>query len=79
MIPKTINYCWFGRKPLPVEVKKSIKSWKKYCPEYKIIQWDESNFDINCSEFVKAAYESECWAFVSDYARLKIIYEYGGI
>lgn len=79
MIPKKIHYCWFGRKPLPNDVKKCIKSWKKYAPDYEIIEWNEDNFDVNCHPFSKAAYENKAWAFVSDYARLKIIYDNGGI
>lgn len=79
MIPKKIHYCWFGGKELPVEVKKCIKTWKKKCPDYEIIRWDESNFDVNVHPFMKAAYEAKKWAFVSDYARLKIVYDNGGI
>lgn len=79
MIPKTIHYCWFGNKKISRELQKYMKSWKKYCPDYNIIRWDESNFDVNCNEFVKKAYEEKCWAFVTDYARLKIVYENGGI
>ncbi len=79
MIPKTIHYCWFGGKSLPSDVLKCIESWKKYCPEYKIKQWDESNFDVNSHPFVQKAYRAKAWAFVSDYARLKIIYDNGGI
>lgn len=79
MIPKKIHYCWFGKKPLPNDVKQCIESWKKYASDYEIIEWNESNFDINCHPFLKAAYEAKVWAFVSDYARLKIIYENGGI
>lgn len=79
MIPKVIHYCWFGENPLPSDVKKCIKSWKKYCPDYEIIEWNESNFDINCHPFVKSAYDAKAWAFVSDFARLKIIYDNGGI
>lgn len=79
MIPKKIHYCWFGGKPLPKLVKKCIKSWKIFCPDYEIIQWDESNFDINSHLFLKSAYEARAWAFASDYTRLKVIYEYGGI
>lgn len=79
MIPKTIHYCWFGGNPLPMSVKKCIKSWKEKCPDYKIIQWNENNFDVNSHPFVKTAYQSRAWAFVSDFARLKIIYEQGGI
>ena len=79
MIPKIIHYCWFGEKKLPKDVKTCIESWEKKCPEYKIICWNESNFDIHCHPFVEKAYESKEWAFVSDYARLKIIYDNGGI
>lgn len=79
MIPKKIHYCWFGGKPIPNNLKKYIKSWKKKCPDYEIIRWDESNFDIRCSKFLSDAYDAKAWAFVSDYARLKIIYDNGGI
>lgn len=79
MIPKVIHYCWFGGKPLPWDVEKCIKSWKKQCPDYKIVQWDESNLDVNSHPFMKAAYEAKAWAFVSDYARLWVIYNHGGV
>lgn len=79
MIPKVIHYCWFGNNPLPDEAKKCIESWKKYCKDYKIVEWNETNYDINKCEFIKKAYENKKWAFVSDYARLDIIYENGGI
>lgn len=79
MIPKVIHYCWFGGKSQPWDVKRCIKSWKKYCPDYEIKQWDESNFDVNCQPFIKSAYVAKKWAFVADYARLKIILENGGI
>lgn len=78
-IPKTIHYCWFGGKPLPASAKKCVKSWKKYCPDYNIIEWNERNFDIQCNYFCKKMAEEKKWAFISDYARLKIVYEYGGI
>lgn len=79
MIPKIIHYCWFGGKALPSDVLKCIETWKKYCPDYEIKRWDESNFDINSHPFMKAAYEAKAWAFVSDYARLKVVYDNGGI
>lgn len=79
MIPKIIHYCWFGGKPLPKDVLDCIKTWEKYCPDYEIKRWDESNFDVNSHPFMKAAYEAKAWAFVSDYARLKVVYDNGGI
>lgn len=79
MISKIIHYCWFGGGEKPDLIKKCINSWSQYCPEYQIIEWNESNFDVNCNSYVKAAYEDKKWAFVSDYARLYIVYNYGGI
>lgn len=78
-IPKVIHYCWFGGKPKPELAKKCIDSWKKYCPDYKIIEWNESNFDIELCKYVKEAYKEKRWAFVSDYARFWILYNHGGI
>lgn len=79
MIPKKIHYFWFGGNEKPKSVKKCIDSWKKYCPDYEIIEWNESNFDIHCMPFVDQAYETKKYAFVSDVARLMMVYEYGGI
>ena len=78
-IPKIIHYCWFGGNPLPELAQKCIASWKEYCPGYQIIEWNESNFDINLSEYTKGAYKEKKWAFVSDYARFWILYRFGGI
>jgi len=78
-IPKTIHYCWFGGKPLPDLAVKCIESWKRFCPDYEIVRWDESNFDVNSCAYVKEAYEAQKWAFVSDYARFWILYNHGGI
>lgn len=79
MIPKIIHYCWFGGKPLPSEAKNCIQSWKRVCPDYEIKRWDESNFDVFEHPFVREAYHAKAWAFVSDYARLKVVYDHGGI
>lgn len=78
-IPKIIHYCWFGKNDLPENVKKNIDVWKKMCPDYTIMQWNENNFNIECNDFVKEAYKTKKWAFVSDYVRLYALYEYGGI
>lgn len=79
MIPKIIHYCWFGGKPLPELAQRCIESWKKYLPEYKIVRWDESTFDINLNTYVKEAYENRKFAFVTDYVRLYAMYTQGGI
>lgn len=79
MIPKVIHYCWFGRKPLNKLGKKCLKSWKKFFPGYEIIEWNETNFDINCCKYVKEAYDAKKYAFVSDYVRFKVLFEQGGL
>jgi mannosyltransferase OCH1-like enzyme len=80
MIPKTIHYCWFGRNPKPKLANKCIKSWKKYCNGYNIIEWNEDNFDISSAPlYVRQAYDAKKWAFVSDYVRLYAMVNYGGI
>lgn len=79
MIPKIIHYCWFGGNPLPDDAQKCIASWKRYLPDYDIKEWNESNFDVNCCPYVKEAYEAKKYAFVSDYARFKVLYNEGGL
>lgn len=79
MIPKVIHYCWFGGNEKSKLIKKCIRSWKKYCPDYEIKEWNENNFNININDYVKEAYQEKKWAFVTDYARLWIVYNYGGI
>lgn len=78
-IPKVIHYCWFGRNPLPDDFKRMIDSWKKYCPDYQIKEWNEDNFDIHCCKFVEQAYAAKKWAFVVDYVRFYALYHEGGI
>ena len=77
MIPKIIHYCWFGKQPKPEIVLKCIESWKKYCPDWEIIEWNEENFDVLQHPYMKKAYERRKWAFVSDIARLLIVYRWG--
>ena len=79
MIPKVINYCWFGRNPLPPLAMKCIESWKRFLPDYEIKEWNEDNFDYNKCIYARQAYERGYYAFVSDYVRAKVLYEYGGI
>ena len=79
MIPKIIHYCWFGEGQMPEKEKKCIETWKKFFPDYEIKKWDETNFDVEETKFSKQAYERKQYAFVSDYARAKILYEQGGL
>lgn len=78
VIPKKIHYCWFGGE-MPEQFQRNIESWKRMCPDYEICLWNEDNYDINKNRYMKEAYQEKKWSFVSDYARLDIIYEHGGI
>ena len=79
MIPKIIHYCWFGGNPLPELAQKCIASWKKFLPDYEIKEWNESNYDVRKIPYIAQAYDAKKYAFVSDYARFDILYQYGGV
>ena len=79
MIPKIIHYVWFGKNSYPELTKRCIESWKKYCPDYELKLWNEENFDLSDCQFAREAYEEGKYAFVADYVRLRVLYEYGGI
>ena len=78
MIPKIIHYCWFGRAPLPDKAKKCIESWRKHCPDYMILEWNEDNFDIHQNGYTEMCCKEKKYAFLADYARLRIIENEGG-
>ena len=79
MIPKKLNYCWFGRGEKPALAQKCIASWKKFCPDYEIIEWNEDNFDIQMNGYTRMCYEQRKYAFLSDYVRLVVVEKHGGV
>lgn len=78
-LPKVIHYCWFGGNELGDQELKCIDSWKKFLPDYEIVCWNESNYNLLRNEYVREAYEAKKWAFVSDFARFDILHQYGGV
>lgn len=78
-IPKIIHYCWFGKNEMPLKEKECVAGWKKFYPDYEFKIWNEDNFDYNKCIYARQAYERGYYAFVSDYVRAKVLYEYGGI
>lgn len=78
-IPKKIHYCWFSRNQMPDYLEKCIESWRRFCPAYEIIRWDEDNYDVQKNLYMKQAYKAKKWGFVPDIARLDILYNYGGL
>lgn len=79
MIEKKIHFCWFGGEKKPKKAIKCIESWKKYCPDYEFIEWNENSFDIDRYPYAKYCYENRKYAFLSDFVRLAAVYEHGGI
>ena len=78
MIPKTIHYCWFGGNPKSDIMENCIASWREFCPDYEIIEWNESNFDVHFCDYASDAYKNKQWGYLSDIARIKIIHDHGG-
>ena len=79
MIPKIIHYCWFGGNPLPELAQKCVASWRKYCPEYELMLWNETTFDVNIVPFTSQVAKVKKWGFIVDYIRAYVVYRYGGI
>jgi len=77
-IPKIIHYCWFGNKPMSDKEKACVDSWHKFCPDYEILQWNDSNYDIHKLKYMEEAAKAGKWSFVTDYVRLDVLYQYGG-
>lgn len=78
-IDRKIHCFWFSGEKKPEDYQRCIDSWKRICPDYEIMEWNAQNYDCEKTLFTKQAYEKRKWAFISDYARLDVIYRYGGI
>ncbi len=79
IIPKTIHYCWFGKKDIPDELKTYMESWHKFCPDYEIKRWDENNYDVDKFMYSSKAYKHGKLGYVPDIVRLDLLYRLGGI
>lgn len=76
---KIIHYFWFGHNPKPDILKKCIKSWKKWLPDWEIKEWNETNVDVYLNDYTSYAYLKKNWSFVSDFFRCYILEKYGGL
>lgn len=79
MIPKIIHYCWFGEGGKSDDILDCLESWKKTCPDFEIKEWNELNFPVEKYHYASRMYNEKKWALVSDFARLEILYDHGGI
>lgn len=77
--PHIIHYCWFGHGDLSAQAKKTLASWERFAPGYEIHRCDESTFDVGCCEWTRKAYEAKKYAFVADYARFRMLHDFGGV
>ena len=77
-INKTIHFFWFSGEAYPENIQRCMESWRRVLPDYEIIKWDLSNTPIE-GAFAQQALKDEKWAFLSDYARLRVLHEYGGV
>lgn len=75
---KKIHYCWFGSEK-PDIVKRNVEHWSRLNPDFEICEWNESNIDMYDSEYVRKAMEKGKWAFVSDFVRLHVLQQQGGV
>lgn len=78
-IPKVIHYCWFGKKEIPERNRQYMESWKRFCPDYEIVEWNETNYDVHKNQYMGQAYDAGKYGYVPDYARIDILCEHGGI
>lgn len=78
LIPKKLHYMWLGGNSIPNNLKRCIDSWRKFCPEYEIVEWNENNYDIGKHPYMTQAYKEKAYGFIPDYARLDILYNEGG-
>lgn len=78
-IPKMIHYCWFGNNPQPELMKECMASWRRFLPDYELVEWNENSFDLGRSRYAREANEVRKFAFVSDFVRLAVLHEHGGI
>lgn len=78
MIPKIIHYVWVGDSPKGELVESCIASWRKWLPDYEVMEWGNEQLSFIDNAYVKEAFDARRWAFVSDYLRLYALYEYGG-
>ena len=79
MIPKIIHYVWLDKKEKSELFYKCLESWKKFCPDFEIKEWNEDNFDFSTSHYAKQAYEAKKFGFAADYIRMQVLHDYGGV
>jgi mannosyltransferase OCH1-like enzyme len=79
MIPKVVHHFWFGPAEKPALAQRCIASWRAALPDYEIKEWTEANYDVSKSAFMAEAYANAEWGSIGDFARLDVLYRYGGI
>lgn len=78
-IPRILHYFWIGEEKMPEEYRRNIETWKRFCPDYEIMEWNETNYDFGKYRFAKEALENKQYMYATDLARKDVLYTYGGI
>lgn len=60
---------------------KSINSWERVLKPngYKIVEWNENNWDIHQNNFALESYQAKKYAYTSDIIRLDVLNRFGGV
>jgi hypothetical protein len=78
MIPKVIHYLWLSDEK-PSDVEQCLSTWKEKLVGYEIKEWNKTNFPYQDFLWTREAYSAKKWAFVTDFFRLWVLENYGGI
>lgn len=76
---KKIHYIWVGGNKKSRRIEKCLASWERFFPDWEIIEWNEENLNMDEVPYCRQAYDCKKYAFVSDYFRFRILYQYGGL
>ena len=86
MIPKRIFYVWGYGEAKSRLADICIENWRMMLPDYEIIEinekakeWFDFDYEYENNLWFKTVYDLKMWAYVSDYMRVKTLYDYGGI
>lgn len=76
-IPKKIHFIWFGNEEPNIPYLSNVEEMYK---DFEIKIWKEEDFNLDSvCEFVKFAKQNKKWDYLSDYFKMKVLYEEGGI
>jgi len=79
LIPRVLHYIWLGGKPLPKQLQTNVDNWQRLMPDYRLVRWDEGNYDVGAHPWAAQMHREGRFAFVSDLVRLDVLHQHGGV